>query len=194
MRDKRLKVAKAWILLLLTGGVTCTTGLQEQQTLSTGAEDKQGKSRYEQSLEEDRESRDDWRVLNHMMYFLAQGKSKYEGVGSTTREFLEQLKDLHLRRDSAKIEAIYSKMFADEDPTWKTDGDSRNAFIHVELRRRLEQVQTWGGFNAWFGLKNGGNSSLSVVLSNLKIGGQAMSSARFKTVSHIWGQWTRALK
>ncbi len=98
--------------------------LPERASNQWGWEEKQGKdsrSEYERSLKseflEDGENKgkDPWRVLNYMMYFLAKGKAEAEGVGSSTRNFLDKLGNLNVVYDSAKVDAVYGQIFVDED-------------------------------------------------------------------------------
>jgi hypothetical protein len=117
-----------------------------------------GKSTYEKSLmykyvyEERLHPRSEWRVLNHMLYYLLTEKA--DGVSSfQAQDFLKQLRPYHFQYDSGKVAEIYEKAFVGEDLRLDKDASSPNAFLYDDLAlKRLPQVIRWGGFEQVKGL------------------------------------------
>lgn len=121
------------------------------------------KSEYEKSMmykyveEEKIDGKNNWLVLNHMLYYLLGLKAKTGGSHSQAQDFKDQLQYLHFMDDSGKVADIYERAFVGEDMRLEKDSSISNTFIYKDLvQERLPQILRWGGFEQVYGLNEWG--------------------------------------
>ena len=100
--------------------------------------------------------KNNWLVLNHMMFHLLKKKAKGQS-GSQAQEFLDQLQSLHFMDDSSEVAKIYEKGFMGEN--MNLERETPNDFIYKHLAQEvLPQVLSLGGFEQVMGLNEWGKT------------------------------------
>ena len=112
--------------------------------------------RYRTVVSEGIDPKNNWLVLNHMMFHLL--KKKAEGQsGSQAQKFLDQLHPLHFMDDSSEVAKIYEKGFMGEN--MNLERETPNDFIYKHLAQNvLPQVMSLGGFEQVMGLNEWGKT------------------------------------
>ncbi|MCB2231416.1 hypothetical protein KQH82_11930 [bacterium] len=149
--------------LLCFLSLTCAVPEVARERWGWEGESTTNKSTYDQSLtfdaceREGLDPRSDWRILNHMMYYLLGERAKAAGVGSEEELYLESLRAYHFAADSTSVMTIYDQAFLSLDKSRHAGTGNSNAFIDsVLIAARLPQVCTLRGFDQAHGLSDWG--------------------------------------